>query len=86
MFSAARLGIRHMITDLLQNQPHHHKLRDAPVIHYSLTFKLSNGITWGKSMPDADGDALAQLLKAPLPGDTDEVIAGSCTPASTGSI
>jgi len=34
MFSAARLGIRHMITDLLQNQPHHHKLRVAPVIHY----------------------------------------------------
>jgi hypothetical protein len=36
MFSAARLGIRHMISDLLQNQPHHHKLRVAPVIHYRL--------------------------------------------------
>lgn len=74
MFSAARLGIRHMISVILQDQPGYHKVRIAPVIHYSLSFKLSNGVSWGKGMPDADGEPLTQLLKASLPGDTDEVI------------
>jgi hypothetical protein len=77
MFSAARLGIRHMISDILQDQPGYHKVRIAPVIHYSLSFKLSNGVSWGKGMPDADGEPLTQLLKASLPGDTDEVITGA---------
>lgn len=80
MFSAARLGIRHMISDILQDQPSYHKVRLAPVIHYSLSFKLSNGVSWGKGMPDADGEPLTQLLKASLPVDTDEVITGARAP------
>ena len=78
MFSAARLGIRHMMTDFLQDQPSHHKVRVAPVLHYSLSFKLSNGVSWGKGMPDADGEPLTQLLKATLPNDADEVVTGAC--------
>jgi hypothetical protein len=76
MFAAARLGIRHMISDFLQDQPAYHKMRLAPIIHYSLTFKLSNGVTWGKSMPDADAGALDKLLAADLPTDADEVVTG----------
>jgi hypothetical protein len=78
MFSAARLGIRHMMIDFLQDQPSYHKVRVAPVLHYSLNFKLSNGVSWGKGMPDADGEPLAQLLKATLPDDADEVVTGAC--------
>jgi hypothetical protein len=76
MFAAARMGVRHMITDFLQDQPAYHTTRVAPIIHYSLTFKLSNGVSWGKGMPDADGEPLNRLLKAPL-SDQDEVIAGA---------
>ncbi len=48
VFAAARAGVRHMITDFFQDQPSHHTIRLAPVIHYSLTFKLSSGLSWGK--------------------------------------
>jgi hypothetical protein len=76
MFAAAHMGIRHMITNNLQDQPGHHATRIAPVIHYSLSLKLSNGISWGKGMADADGQPLKRLLASPLSSE-DEVVSGS---------
>jgi hypothetical protein len=76
MFAAAHMGIRHMITNNLQDQPGHHATRIAPVIHYSLSLKLSNGISWGKGMTDADGQPLKRLLASPLSSE-DEVVSGS---------
>jgi hypothetical protein len=85
MFAAARMGVRHMISDFLQDQPSFHTTRVAPIIHYSLTFKLSNGVSWGKGMSDADGEPLNRLLKAPLSGQ-DEVVAGACARFLDGSL
>jgi hypothetical protein len=82
MFSAARMGIRHMITDILQDQPGHHKTRISPVIHYSLSLKLSNGVSWSKGVADADGQPLKRLLASTLAGE-DEVVTGNCFATSS---
>ena len=79
MFSAARAGIRHSISSNLQDQLGQHSSRLAPLIHYSAMIRLSNGVSWGKGMPDADGEPMKQLLSAVLPADVDEVVSGAST-------